>query len=138
MAILTCASYKGQDSVGQGIHYESTQVNSYMYNDSVLYRGTVYGSTGTIGNRLGSYRAWCAHTGREERGWGDRLSPAPIKDRQAVDGGDQRLRETVGDCEPDRLERERELLALLSQVVLWACVSKDAIGLRTNARCERT
>ena len=70
-----------------------------------------------------------------ERG-GDRLSPAPIKDRQAVDGGDQRLRETVGDCEPDRLERERELLALLSQVVLWVCVSKDAIGLRTNARCE--
>ena len=61
---------------------------------------------------------------------------APIKDRQAVDGGDQRLRETVGDCEPDRLERERELLALLSQVVLWACVSKDAIGLRTSARCE--
>ena len=48
----------------------------------------------------------------------------------------QRLRETVGDCEPDRLERERELLALLSQVVLWACVSKDAIGLRTSARCE--
>ena len=63
---------------------------------------------------------------------GDRLSPAPIKDRQAVDGGDQRLRETVGDCEPDRLERERELLALLSQVVLWACVSKDAIGLNTK------
>ena len=73
----------------------------------------------------------------EKREWGgDRLSPAPIKDRQAVDGGDQRLRETVGDCEPDRLERERELLALLSQVVLWACVSKDAIGLRTNARYE--
>ena len=44
---------------------------------------------------------------KRERG-GDRLSPAPIKDRQAVDGGDQRLRETVGDCEPDRLERERE------------------------------
>ena len=40
---------------------------------------------------------------------GDRLSPAPIKDRQAVDGGDQRLRETVGDCEPDRLERERTI-----------------------------
>ena len=72
---------------------------------------------------------------KRERG-GDRLSPAPIKDRQAVDGGDQRLRETVGDCEPDRLERERELLALLSQVVLWECVSKDAIGLRTSARCE--
>ena len=51
-------------------------------------------------------------------------------------GGDERLRETVGDCEPDRLERERELLALLSQVVLWVCVSKDAIGLRTNDRCE--
>ena len=44
----------------------------------------------------------------EKNGGGDRLSPAPIKDRQAVDGGDQRLRETVGDCEPDRLERERE------------------------------
>ena len=43
--------------------------------------------------------------------------PAPIKDRQAVDGGDQRLRETVGDCEPDRLERRRELLASLSRVV---------------------
>ena len=71
----------------------------------------------------------------ESRG-GDGLSPAPIKDRQAVDGGDQRLRETVGDCEPDRLERESELLALLSQVVLWGCVSKDAIGLRTSARCE--
>ena len=51
---------------------------------------------------------------KRERG-GDRLSPAPIKDRQAVDGGDQRLRETVGDCEPDRLERERELLALLGK-----------------------
>ena len=38
----------------QGIHYESTQVDSYMYNDSVLYRGTVYGSTGTIGNRFAS------------------------------------------------------------------------------------
>ena len=72
----------------------------------------------------------------EKNGGGDRLSPAPIKDRQAVDGGDQRLRETVGDCEPDRLERERELLALLSQVVLWECGSKDAIGLRTNDRCE--
>ncbi len=33
-------------------------------------------------------------------------------------------------------ERERELLALLSQVVSWGCVSKDAIGLRTSARCE--
>ena len=28
---------------------------------------------------------------------------------QAVDGGDQRLRETVGDCEPDRLDRERTI-----------------------------
>ena len=74
--------------------------------------------------------------GEGKNGSGDRLSPVPIKDRQAVDGGDQRLRETVGDCEPDRLERERELLALLSQVVLWACVSKDAIGLRTNDRRE--
>ena len=46
--------------------------------------------------------------GKRRTGVGDRLSPAPIKDRQAVDGGDQRLRETVGDCEPDRLERERE------------------------------
>ena len=37
MVILTCASYEEQDSVEQGIHYESTQVDSYMYNDSVLY-----------------------------------------------------------------------------------------------------
>ena len=54
--------------------------------------------------------------GREERERGQ-LSPVPIKDRQAVDGGDQRPRETVGDCEHDRLERRRELLASLSQVV---------------------
>ena len=136
MVILTCASYSKIPLV-QGIHYESTRVDSYMYNDSVLYRGTVqYDSTGTIGNRFGSYCARCGHTEKRRTGVGDRLSPAPIKDRQAVDGGDQRLRETVGDCEPDRLERERELLALLSQVVLWACVSKDAIGLRTNDRCE--
>jgi hypothetical protein len=92
---------------------------------------------GRIGNRLRSHHGDARGYGRKERtGVEDRLSPAPIKDRQAVDGGDQRLRETVGDCEPDRLDRERELLALLSQVVLWACVSKDAIGLRTNARYE--
>ena len=60
---------------------------------------------------------------------GDRLSPAPIKDRQAVDGGDQRLRETVGDCEPDRLERERELLALLSQTC-------GSLGVRQQG-CDR-
>jgi hypothetical protein len=29
-AILTCASYKKQDPVVQGIHYESTQVDSYI------------------------------------------------------------------------------------------------------------
>ena len=50
----------------------------------------------------------CAAASEKRERGGDRLSPAPIKDRQAVDGGDQRLRETVGDCEPDRLERERE------------------------------
>ena len=66
---------------------------------------------------------------------GDRLSPAPIKDRQAVDGGDQRLRETVGDCEPDRLERERTI-GFAKPSGSLACVSKDAIELRTNARCE--
>jgi hypothetical protein len=56
---------------------------------------------------------------REKGVGGDKLSLAPIKDRQVVDGGDQRLRETVGDCEPDRLESERENYWLLSQVVFF-------------------
>eukprot|EP01043_Picozoa_sp_COSAG02_P057467 COSAG02_NODE_6983_length_3248_cov_209.588441_4_plen_72_part_00 len=61
----------GKIPLVQGIHYESTQVDSYMYNDSVLYRGTVqYDSTGTIGNRFGSYVRGAAIRGREERGWG--------------------------------------------------------------------
>ena len=47
--------------------------------------------------------------GEGKNGSGDRVSPIPIKDRQAVDGGDQRLRESVGDCEPDRLDRERTI-----------------------------
>ena len=41
-------------------------------------------------------------------------------DSRSFQGGnahDQRLWGAVGDCELDRLERERELLALLSQVV---------------------
>jgi len=72
----------------------------------------------------------------EKNGGGGQAVTGPNKRQTGCRRGDQRLRETVGDCEPDRLERERGLLALLSQVVLWECASKDAIGLRTNDRCE--